>query len=361
MPDATMEEFVASGLMRLNQAERWGGPELGTAAITEVIAEVAKGDASAGWVFGVIANHFWLACLFPPELQEEMWGSDPNAMMSSSFVATEGSCERVEGGYRVSGRWPFSSGSDHCSWAMVGFALPPAGPDEFPQLVWGVMPRSDYTVADEWRTVGMRGTGSNTLVVEDAFIPDHRCLDPWQIAAGTPPGTAVNPAPMFRLPFGAAFAFYLSAPALGAAEATFEDWIGYMATKRQVLTGAEVGKQATTLIRAGELSAQLAVARLLMMDTARAIDEAIAVGPLEQELRVRAGRNATYAVRQCVEVVERCMQFSGGNGLFETHPVQRGWRDVHGVAAHVGFGVDSAYGTYGNLLLGQPVPPSPML
>ena len=78
VPDATMEEFVASGLMRLNQAERWGGPELGTAAITEVIAEVAKGDASAGWVFGVIANHFWLACLFPPELQEEMWGSDPN-------------------------------------------------------------------------------------------------------------------------------------------------------------------------------------------------------------------------------------------------------------------------------------------
>jgi 3-hydroxy-9,10-secoandrosta-1,3,5(10)-triene-9,17-dione monooxygenase len=360
VPDATMQEFVASGLMRLNQAERWGGPELGTAAVTEIIAEVAKGDASAGWVFGLIASHFWLVCLFPPELQDEMWGSDPNVMMSSSFVATEGSCERVEGGYRVKGRWPFSSGSDHCTWAMVGFALPPAGPDEFPQLVWGVMPRSDYTVADDWRTVGMRGTGSNTLVVEDAFIPDHRCIDPWQVAAGTAPGTAVNPAPLFRLPFGPALAFYLSAPALGAAEATFEDWLGYMATKRQVFTGAEVGKQATTLIRAGELSAQLAAARLLMMDTPRAIDEAIAVGPLEQELRVRAGRNATYAVRQCVEVVERCMQFSGGNGLFETHPVQRGWRDVHGVAAHVGFGVDSAYGTYGNLLLGVPVPPSPM-
>jgi len=360
VPDATMEEFVASGLMRLNQAERWGGPELGTAAITEVIAEVAKGDASAGWVFGLIASHFWLVCLFPPELQDEMWGSDPNVMMSSSFVATEGSAERVEGGYRVRGRWPFSSGSDHCTWAMVGFALPPAGPDQFPQLVWGVMPRSDYTVADDWRTVGMRGTGSNTLVVEDAFIPDHRCIDPWQVAGGTAPGTAINPAPLFRLPFGPALAFYLSAPALGAAEATFEDWVGYMATKRQVFTGAEVGKQATTLIRAGELSAQLAAARLLMMDTPRAIDEAIAVGPLEQELRVRAGRNATYAVRQCVEVVERCMQFSGGNGLFETHPVQRGWRDVHGVAAHVGFGVDSAYGTYGNLLLGVPVPPSPM-
>lgn len=361
VPDATMEEFVASGLMRMNQSARWGGPELGTEAITATIAEIAKGDASAGWVFGLIASHFWLVCLFPPELQEEMWGADPNAMMSSSFVATEGTYERVEGGYRVSGRWPFSSGSDHCTWAMVGFALPPAAPDQFPSLVWGVLPRADYRVDDDWRTVGMRGTGSNTLIVEDAFIPDHRCIDPWTVSAGTAPGTAINPAPLFRLPFGPALAYYLSAPALGAAEATFDEWVGYMATKRQVFTGAEVGKQATTLVRVGELSAQLAAARLLMTDTPRTIDEAIARGPLDQELRVRAGRNATYAVRLCVDVVERCMQFSGGNGLFESHPVQRGWRDVHAVAAHVGFGVDNAYGTYGHLLMDLPVPPSPML
>jgi 3-hydroxy-9,10-secoandrosta-1,3,5(10)-triene-9,17-dione monooxygenase len=361
LPDATMEEFVASGLMRLNQASRWGGAELGTEGAVEVIAEVAKGDASAGWVFGLIASHFWLICLFPPEAQEEMWGSDPNVMMSSSFVATEGTFERVEGGYRVKGRWPFSSGSDHCSWAMLGIVLPPAGPDQLPTLVWGLLPREDYRIDDDWRTVGMRGTGSNTLIVEDAFIPDHRCINPWEVSAGTAPGTAINPAPLFRLPFGPALAYYLSAPALGAAERTFADWVHYIAGKRQVFTGAEVGKQAPTLIRAGELSAQLEAARLLMTTTPRAIDEAIQQGPLDQELRVRSGRNATYAVRMCVDVVERCMQFSGGTGLFESHPVQQGWRDVHGVAAHVGFGIDNAYGTYGNILLGLPVPPSPML
>jgi len=361
VPDSTMEEFVASGLLRLNQASRWGGAELGTEAAVEVIAEIAKGDASAGWVFGLIASHFWLVCLFPPEAQEEMWGRDPNVMMSSSFAATEGACERVEGGYRVQGRWPFSSGSDHCTWAMVGFVLPPSGPDQPPTLVWGLLPREDYRVDDDWRTVGMRGTGSNTLVVDGAFIPDHRCINPWEVSAGTAPGTAINPAPLFRLPFGPALAYYLSAPALGAAERTFADWVQYIGGKRQVFTGAEVGKQAPMLIRAGELSAQLEAARLLMTTTPREIDEAILRGPLDQELRVRSGRNATYAVRLCVDVVERCMQFSGGTGLFEHHPVQQGWRDVHGVAAHVGFGVDAAYGTYGNLLLGVPVPPSPML
>ena len=361
IPDATMAEFVESGLMRLNQASRWGGAELGTEAAVEVIAEIAKGDASAGWVFGLIASHFWLICLFPPEVQEELWGSDPNVMMSSSFAATEGKFERVQGGYRVQGRWPFSSGSDHCTWAMLGIVLPPTAPDEMPTLVWGLVPREDYRVDDDWRTIGMRGTGSNTLIVDDAFIPDHRCINPWEVSAGTAPGIAINPSPLFRLPFGPALAYYLSAPALGAAERTLADWVHYIAGKRQAFTGVEVGKQAPTLIRAGELSAQLESARLLMTATPRAIDEAIQRGPLDQEIRVRAGRNATYAVRLCVEVVERCMQFSGGTGLFESHPVQQGWRDVHGVAAHVGFGIDNAYGTYGNILLDLPVPPSPML
>ena len=127
VPDATMEEFVASGLMRLNQSKRWGGAELGTEAIVEVIAEVAKGDTSAGWVFGLLASHYWLICLFPPEVQEEIWGEDPNVMISSSFAPSEGGGERVEGGYRIRGRWPCSSGSNHCTWAMVGIVAPAVG------------------------------------------------------------------------------------------------------------------------------------------------------------------------------------------------------------------------------------------
>jgi 3-hydroxy-9,10-secoandrosta-1,3,5(10)-triene-9,17-dione monooxygenase len=360
VPDSVMDDLVASGLMRMNQSSHWGGPELGTEAAVELIAEVAKGDASAGWVFGLIASHFWLICLFPPEVQEEMWGADPATMMSSSFAPSEGTCERVDGGYRISGRWPWSSGSDHCSWAMVGIMLPPEGPDQPPHLRWGLLPRTDYRVDDDWRTVAMRGTGSNTLIVDDAFVPDHRCVDPWEVSAGTAPGTAINTSPLFRLPFGPALAFYLAAPALGAAERTFADWLAYIGKKRQQFTGAEVGKQQATLGRAGEMSAQLQAARLLMTTTPREIDAAIAAGPLPQEIRVRAGRNATYAIRLCVDVVDTCMQFSGGTGLFESHPVQRGWRDVHGVAAHFGFNTDLAYGNYGHVLLDLPLAPSPM-
>jgi 3-hydroxy-9,10-secoandrosta-1,3,5(10)-triene-9,17-dione monooxygenase len=243
---------------------------------------------------------------------------------------------------------------------MVGIMLDPP-PDGPPEVRWGLLPREDYEVDDDWRTVSLRGTGSNTLIVRDAFVPDHRCIDPWDVSRGTTPGAAYNPSALFRLPFGPALAFYLAAPALGAAEQTFDDWVAYIGAKREAFTGAEVGKQAPTLIRAGELSAKLEAARLLMTQTARAIDEAARQGELPLELRVRAGRNATYAVRACVEVAETCMQFSGGRGLFESHPVQRGWRDVHGVAAHYGFTTDTAYGSYGHVLLGLPLMPSPML
>ena len=90
LPDESMKELVASGLMRVNQSKRWGGPELGTETAVEVIAEVAKGDTSAGWVCGLIASHFWLICLFSPEVQEEIWGDDNAAMMSSSFAPSQG-------------------------------------------------------------------------------------------------------------------------------------------------------------------------------------------------------------------------------------------------------------------------------
>jgi 3-hydroxy-9,10-secoandrosta-1,3,5(10)-triene-9,17-dione monooxygenase len=364
LPESTVHDFVSSGLLRINQAKRWGGAELGTEGAVAVISEVAKGDAAAGWVFGLLASHFWLVCLFPDELQQEMWGEDPNAMMSSSFVASESTCSRVDGGYRISGRWPFSSGSRHCTWAMVGIVLPPDdpaagdGPPGMPHIRWGIVPRSDYRVDDDWHTVALRGTGSNTLVIDDAFVPDHRCVDPMDVALGTAPGAAVNPAPIFRLPFGPALSWYLSAPALGAATRTFDDWVAYMGSKRHAFTGEQLGRQQPTIIRVGETGAKLDLARMVMTQTPREIDTAIAAGPLNAALRIRAGRDATVGVRLCVEVVETCMQFAGGHGLFESHPIQQGWRDVHGVAAHMGFNTDMAYGGWGHHLLGIPMPPS---
>lgn len=358
LPDETVQDFIDSGLLRINQASRWGGHELGVEAALGVVSEVAKGDTAAGWVLGVLATHFWLICLFPDEVQHEIWDADPNVMMSSSFVAATSRCERVDGGYRISGRWPFSSGSPHCGWAMLGIMLPPSGDGEPPVVRWGLLPRGDYTVADDWRTVALRGTASNTIVVDDAFVPDHRVVDPADVARGCAPGAKVNPSAIFRLPFGPALVFYLAAPTLGGATRVFDDWVAYMGTKRAAFTGEAYRDQLPTIVRAGELSAQLDAERTVMTSAARSIDAALASGgPVPPAVGMRAGRDATYAIRLCVGVVDTCMQFAGGSALFESNPVQKGWRDVHGTSAHYGFNTDFQYGTYGRLLLGLPIPP----
>jgi 3-hydroxy-9,10-secoandrosta-1,3,5(10)-triene-9,17-dione monooxygenase len=358
LPDETVHDFIDSGLLRINQSARWGGPELGIEAALDVISEVSRADAAAGWLLAVLATHFWLICLFPEEVQHEIWDDDPNVMMSSSFVAGESRCERVPSGFRISGRWPFSSGSPHCDWAMVGILVPPAEPNDQATYRWGLLPRPDYQVDDDWRTISLRGTASNTLIVDDAFVPDHRTLDPADVAQRRAPGLAVNPTPLFRLPFGPALVFYLAAPSLGGATRVFEDWVATMGRKRAAFTGEAFRDQLPTVVRVGEVSARLDAARTVMRAAARSLDDVIASGDLlPPATGMRAGRDATYAVRLCVEVVDTCMQFAGGSALFESSDIQKGWRDVHGTSAHYGFNTDFQFGTYGRSLLGLPIPP----
>lgn len=356
IPDATMAELVDSGLLRMNQASRWGGAELGNEAVVELVSTVAAGDAASGWVFGLIASHFWLASAFGLELQEEMWGDDPNAMMSSSFAAEASSCSAVDGGYRISGRWPYSSGSDHCTWAMVGAVIPTENAAA-PLMRWCIVPRSDYTVDDTWRTCALRGTGSNTLGLDDVFVPEHRTVDPILLMIGQAPGADANPSPLFRLTFATALSWYLSATALGAAARTADDFAGYAKTKRSKFTG-ELELSEPMIVHVGTSSAQVEAARSVMRYRARSLDETLAAGRVPSVAEaIASNRDATTAVRMCVDVVERCMRFSGGSGLFESHTVQQGWRDVHGVAAHMGYNTDTVYGNWGRQLLGLPLPP----
>ena len=357
LPDDTMAELVDSGLLRMNQAKRWGGLELGNEAVVELVSAVAEGDGASGWVFGLLASHFWLGSAFGLEAQNDMWGEDPTAMMSSSFAAQESQVEAVPGGFKVSGRWPFSSGSDHCRWAMVGIVVMPgdgAGPP-FPR--WCLVPRPEYTVDDTWKTCALRGTGSNTLVLDEVFIPEHRTVDPVLLMSGQAPGAEVNPSPIFRLSFSTALSWYLGSAALGAATRTVRDFADYSSKKRSKFTG-ELEINDAMIIHVGTASAQVEAARSVMRYRTRFLDEVLAGGQVPTfDQALASNRDATSAVRICVDAVELCMRFSGGSGLFESHTVQQGWRDVHGVAAHMGYNTDTVYGNWGRHILGLALPP----
>jgi 3-hydroxy-9,10-secoandrosta-1,3,5(10)-triene-9,17-dione monooxygenase len=277
--------------------------------------------------------------------------------MSSSFAAEASDITACDGGYRVSGRWPFSSGSDHCSWAMVGIVVPPEGGEGPPTPRWCLMPRTDYSVEDTWSTCALRGTGSNTVVVDDAFVPEYRTVDPVDVMEGRAPGASANLSPIFRLSFSSALSGYLGSTAIGIAKRAARDFAGYSSKKVSKFTGLPELSD-PMIIHVGTVAANAEAAHGLMMYRAGLLDALIdeGVGPtLEQ--RLATNRDVTTAVRMCVDAVERAMRFSGGSGLFDKHTIQQAWRDVHGVAAHMGYNTDTVYGNWGRQMLDLPLPP----
>jgi 3-hydroxy-9,10-secoandrosta-1,3,5(10)-triene-9,17-dione monooxygenase len=330
---------------------------LGSGAVVELVSTVAEGDGASGWVFGLLASHFWLGSVFDLQAQYDMWGDDPDALMSSSFAAETSDVSACDGGYRVSGRWPFSSGSQHCTWAMVGIVLPPDGDGGPPTPRWCLLPRTDYSVEDTWHTCALRGTGSNTVVVDDAFVPAYRTVDPTDVMEGRAPGSLANLSPIFRLSFSTALSSYLGSTAIGIAARAGRDFAEYSKKKVSKFTGLPELSD-PMIIHVGTVAAHAEAARGLMRYRAGLLDGLVeaGLGPTFEE-RIATNRDVTTAVRMCVDAVERAMRFSGGSGLFEHHTIQQAWRDVHGVAAHMGYNTDTVYGNWGRHVLGLPLPP----
>src|SRR5581483_293598 len=227
LPDATWKDLVDAGIVRGLQPARWGGREAHPREFYAAVSEVARAEGCAGWVAGIIGVHPWQTALFPKQTQEEMWGQDPTVMNSSSYAPT-GKAARVAGGYRLSGRWSFSSGCDHCGWVNLGAisgGLEIEG-HEVPDFRSYLLPRKDYIIDDNWRVAGLAGTGSKDIVVDDAFVPEHRSMSHWDLALGRPmPGWEINRGPLYRLPFATVFINTLTAAVLGAAAGFLEAFI----------------------------------------------------------------------------------------------------------------------------------------
>ena len=221
LPDETFADFQEAGLFRALQPKRYGGYELDPGTFYQAVMEVGAVCGSSAWILGVIGVHNWHLAIFPPQAQEDVWGEDTSVQLSTSLAPT-GTVERVDGGFRLSGRWSFSSGCDFCHWAVLGGIAPPAEAGQPPDARIFLLPRRDYEIDDNWHVMGLCGTGSKDIVVDDAFVPEYRThsyLDAFHLRN---PGTAVNDAPLYRLPFGLVFPIRITAPAIGAALGALE-------------------------------------------------------------------------------------------------------------------------------------------
>ena len=349
LPHATVEALRDSGLFHIALAHRWGGSELSPEVWADVIMEIAAACGSTGWVYGVLVGHVWLVCQFPLEAQAEVF-ANPNTLVAS-LIRLGGSLERVPGGYRwrdATGR--FCSGIDHSDWVVVGGAVPSdPGP---PERRWFLIPRSDFTIDDDWFTTGLKGTGSKSIRVAEAFVPEYRSILQADLEAGDSPGRAVNPSPLYRLP-GSTWTFVLPATPIGIARGAVAAARDSLERRLSSLPEEHVADHSTSLEGFARASTDVEVSHLLLQRQARRLAEA-AERPLSTTERSLQRRDIGYAVQQARHAVNVLFELAGGSGIYESTELQRMWRDVNAAAAHFGLGWESAAIAYARTTLGLP-------
>src|SRR5438477_5881791 len=336
LPDETFADFQEAGLFRCLQPKRYGGYELDPATLYQAVIEVGTVCGSTGWILGVIGIHNWHLALFAPQAQDDVWGKDTSVQVSTSLAPT-GTVTRVDGGFRLQGRWSFSSGCDFCHWAALGGIVPPLEAGAPPDVRTFLVPRSDYTIDDTWYAVGLCGTGSKDVVVDDAFVPEYRTHSYRDAFYLTNPGAVVNDGPLYRLPFGIVFPNCIAAPAIGVALGALNVFREQTKTRVSARDQSRVAEDPFVQFRLAEASAEVDGARdrvlanfAEMMRRARAGEEI----PLADRARYRwdAAKGLDWSMR----AVDRLLDASGGRGIFLSNPIQRAWRDVHAMRAHAG-------------------------
>jgi 3-hydroxy-9,10-secoandrosta-1,3,5(10)-triene-9,17-dione monooxygenase len=357
IPVQTDRAFREAGFYRALQPRRFGGLELSYGIHTELAAEIARGCASSGWVLSVIACHAWILGMFPPEAQHELWDSDPGATIASSFLPGRGSVTREGEGFRVDGRWKFSSGVDHCDGGVLLLGLvPPADGAGPPDPHFLLVPRKDYRIEDTWHVTGLAATGSNDVVIDRAFVPRHRSLRIMETLGRGTPGSHANPGYLYRLPLFAVFPYTLVGAALGAAEGAMELLADGLAGRKSAYQ-VKLREQQSVQLRVAEAAARLDAARALLKRDAAKINEQGRAGVLpDAHERVRYRVNLAYATKLCVDAMQEIFPLLGGRGLATGDPVQRAWRDVHAVGQHIALVWDINAVNYGAVRLGLPCP-----
>jgi len=354
LPDETFADFQQQGLFRAMQPKRWGGFELDPGTFYQAVAEVAAVCGSSGWVLGVIGVHNWHLALFDPRAQEDVWDKDDSIQLSTSLAPT-GSVERVDGGFRLSGRWSFSSGCDFCQWVVLGGLAPPVEPGGPPDARTFLLPHSDYVIDDNWHVMGLCGTGSKDIVVEGAFVPDYRThsyLDAFHLKN---PGTALNDAPLYRLPFGCIFPYGLASSAIGVATGALAAFRAQAARRINLRDGSKVAEDPFTHIRLAEAAAEVDAAHDRMLGNfAEMMRLARAGAEIPLSLRARCRWDAGKATDWSVRAVDRLMTAAGGRAIFLDNPIQRAWRDVHAMQAHAGNNLERAAAVFGRSEFGLP-------
>jgi alkylation response protein AidB-like acyl-CoA dehydrogenase len=351
--DDLIAQMRAADLFRLMQPRAYGGFEYGFDVLVEVGAAIAGGCGSAGWVYALLASHQWLVACFSPRTQDEVW--QERGALATGTYAPVAQAVAVDGGYLVSGAGGFCSGCDNAQWQLLGGMIPQAGAPPRPGFF--LLRSADLAIKDDWHTMGLAGTGSKTIVADNAFVPSHRALAFAELLDATAPGMRAHANPLYKQSFLAVLPIAIVTPVLGMAEgafAAFLDMAKVRTTRGAVAGGNRKMAELTTVqLRAAEAAACIDAAKLMVL---RDLTEAAAMAArgeaVSLEVRLRNRRDQAFCVRLLTQAIDALFLAAGGQGLFLDHPLQRFWRDAHAAGCHISLNWDAAGSMFGQAMLG---------
>jgi 3-hydroxy-9,10-secoandrosta-1,3,5(10)-triene-9,17-dione monooxygenase len=316
---------------------------------------IGQADASVAWNFANLASHHWMLGMFDRRAQDLIWNKDPDVLIASSFIFPAGRARKVDGGYVLRGSWPFSSGVESCEWNMLASVVSSDDEADGVQYRIFLINKSDYEIRDTWNATGLRGTGSNDVDVNDAFVAEPMTVAVSDLAGGPTPGSAINPNALYALPVFSLFPYVLSGVALGNAQACLDDYVELTRHRASTYNRAKLGDLQSTQIKIAEASAKIDAARLIMRSTCvEAMADARRGHIPDIAAKTKLRRDGAYSVNLCTEAVSLLFSASGARGLFTSGALQRQFRDAHAINSHLAFNFDAAGTNYGRVALGLP-------
>jgi 3-hydroxy-9,10-secoandrosta-1,3,5(10)-triene-9,17-dione monooxygenase len=351
IPDDNIKSLQETGFFRLLQPASYGGFEASPVHFYRGVRAIASACGSTGWVSSVLGVHPWQLALYAQQAQEDVWGSDQSTLISSSY-APMGRAKAVEGGFTFTGRWSFSSGCDHAQWIFLGGLVQDAD-DNIIDFRTFLLPRSDYEIDDVWDTVGLRGTGSNDIIVSDAFVPEYRTLSFIDTGRCFGPGQELNTSPVYKLPFASVFSNSIAVPVLGMATGAYNSYVEWTKERIRASTGGKAADDSFNQIRIAEAASKIDSA---VLQIERNIEEALGYATRDEKipmpLRVRIRRDQVSATGAGIAAVDRLFESAGGRALRSGTPIQRFWRDAHAGRVHAINDPEKALVLFGQFELG---------
>ncbi|MFD4407768.1 acyl-CoA dehydrogenase family protein [Nocardia sp. NPDC058499] len=361
LSDDTAKGLKHSGVMRMLARRKYDGFESHPREFAETVMKTGSIYGSAGWVCGIVGVHPWQLAFADPRVQEEVLGTDTDTWQASPYMPG-GIAMPVDGGYVLSGRWQFSSGTDHCDWIFLGAMIGGAdgAPLMPPRALHVILPRADYDIVpDSWDVVGLRGTGSKDIIVTEKFIPGYRAMDAAAVTDGTAAQEYGVTETLYKMPWSTMFPLGITSATIGIAEGVLAAGMAYQ-RERVGAAGTRIKDDPYTLYALGEAAAEIDAARQqILSNVDRIFDQVDAGSEISFAQRAEARRNQTRAAWRAVRAADEVFDRSGGNALRMSNPLQRFWRDAHAGLHHAIHVTSTVYHAAGLSSLGID-PPGPL-